>query len=146
MCIDTTVMNVEINMPIWHIISNLWTFSVWYMCDFLSQTCLSFIWTWIYLNWNLCYIDLACYQDTYFIYFPNTKWAQIHMNLFLKFSIENQINYFVNTSNLFPFVPYQFDFEVQQIMWKFGPFFPCVCLPLLPLLGTVYPNYSLIQW
>ena len=34
-------------------------------------------------KWDLCYIDLACYSRN-FLHLPNAKWAQVHLNLFLK--------------------------------------------------------------
>ena len=55
------------------------------MCDFLIQTSLSFIWTWIYLIWDVCYIDVL-YSDTY-IYLPDAKWVQVHMDLYFILSV-----------------------------------------------------------
>ena len=70
------IQNYLVLQPIF---SNLWTcFSsphVW----LLNSTYLE-LWTWIYLIWDVRYIDV-CNPDPY-IYFPNAKWAQVHMNLF----------------------------------------------------------------
>ena len=57
-----------------HSRSNLWT----------CFNYLSFIWTWVCLLWDLCYIDLMSrpYLDTYVCICQNAIWAQVHEVLF----------------------------------------------------------------
>ena len=59
-----------------------------HMQDFLTYTCLSFVWT-----WDLWYIDIMAFKNAYLF----AKWAQVHEDLCLLINVKRWRHlYFIN--------------------------------------------------